>query len=441
MVARSLVLVLFHVGCALGVYGLSGLVADSAFAGTNEWTYQSGATGYNPICLPRSSLGAVVSCIGGQTIGNGVDVSCQVNSSAGAVTLVSGTTWQATVTIESENWNAFGCQGTFTSANKVVRFTDSCTPPSMFDGNECYTPPDCDDQAGLEADRYFADSGPGGAICANPPGSEALECSALVANPSGVRACAGGECFARLVFTGDQCGAEPDASGETLIDEPGNQNCVAGGGITFCAPQTSTNCGTVNGQSVCLDSVPPGRCTFLGNGGMVCAAGATGAPTEEDGVTPAEPDGTFTAESEDAAEEDYEYFGPGTVANSGTPVSGPSSSEGSEDEGEEPGGECDEPGACVGVVPELGETETVGEATSAFLAAIEGTPLIAAAMSIGTSMPPGECPVASDTIEYLGNMTLTIDAHCGLWDEIAVILSYVMLACWVFAGVRIVLSA
>jgi hypothetical protein len=40
------------------------------------------------------------------------------------------------------------------------------------------------------------------------------------------------------------------------------------------------NCGTVNGEHMCLDSVPSGDCMLLGGGGAVCTEGAAGVPTD-----------------------------------------------------------------------------------------------------------------------------------------------------------------
>lgn len=434
MVTRSLVLVLLHVGCALGLYGVSGLV-NVAAAATNAWS--SSNSSVQAYCGNQSSAGAAAGCF---LAWADTQVDCTW-SDAGSGPVTGSDPNYGYVTRASRPGGEPGFCGLSDTITANWSFTAACDSPATFDAvlGACVEPFDCGDFGGMEADRFYSDSEVGGAICASPPGGEGEGCLAELV---GFGACAGGECFARVAFTGGGCGAEPDETGDALTDQPGNMNCVSGGGVTVCAPQNSQNCGTVNGESVCLDAIPDGRCTFLGNGGMVCAsdAAAPPAPTDSSGMSPATPDGEFNAGSEDSEAQDFDYFGPGTVAESGTPTSGTGST-GTSDEGDEEGGECSEPGSCEGVLPVLGETETVAEATQAFLGAVEGSPLIAAAMSIGTSIPEGECPAPSITIEYLGDMTLTLDAHCGIWDEVAGVLSALMLAVFVFLGVRIVLSA
>lgn len=437
MAIRSVVLVLLHARRALGALCLSVLVAQSADAATNGWSVPGFGTCFEAshgdisaaaLCH-RSSIQASLDAhpaddvvcshevIGVNTSSNPYIGHTRVNyalvGGCGSPSVSDVTTWQFTFEAGP------GCE----------------TYDATIHGCEI-PPPDCNDFAGTQVDRYFADTGPGGAICATPPGEEVMGCEALVANPTGTRACAGGECFARLSFTGDQCGAEPDATSETLVDQPGSTNCVAGDGVTVCAATSSQNCGTVNGQAVCLDSVPPGACTFLGNGGMVCASSASSppAPTDSGGMSPATPDGTFTAGSDDTSDTTYNYFGPGTVSDSGTPVSGPAQGGGG-DEGTE------EPSDDEFTGPDLGETTTFAEALGAFAAGLDSVPFVAAVNGLGGSMPEGECPAPTVEIPYLDGVELTLDAHCGLWDEISPILTGVMLAIWVFLGARILLSA
>lgn len=441
MASRSVVLVVLHARRAVCAFGVSLLVSAPAWAGTNVWTSFSGQVPGNPACAigtGSSSRAAAAQCHRDALVALGINPAGICSYETDTYSDLGGGNHQVFSRVHRDTNGDQDCaSGPNETASAQWAFSDSCPMEAPFDSGtgSCLAPPDCSAAEGLQADRFFADSGPGGAVCANPPGSESMECGALVANPSGVRACADGECFARLVFTGDQCGGEPDVSGELIADEPGTRNCVSGDGVTFCASQTSVNCGTVNGESICLDSVPPGRCVFLGDGGLVCGSMADG-PTESDGMTPATPDGEFTASSDDVAEDDFRYFGPGTVAASGTPVSG-TGDDAPSDEGDD---ECTAE-TCEGVLPELGETETFADATAAFMSAIEGAPIVSAAAGLGASMPAGECPAPSTEIEYLDGLTLVLDAHCGLWDEIAAVLTFVMLAVYVFLGARIILSA
>lgn len=446
MATRLVVLVLFHARSALCALGLSVLVSLPANAGTDEWTL--GVTRSPCFLAGQPDIASAVSCQAGDLLQYDLG-----GGSSGAVcpphyTNVTGTAPNFTgeIRIYYDGIAPYDCAARALGGPGYWSFTESMDCDYQTDIHGCYVepppPPDCSAFDGVQVDRFYADMGVGGPICASPPGEEVMDCEALVAAPSGFAACAGGECFARLEFTGDQCGAEPDATAEVLEDEPGNTNCVSGDGVTVCAAQNSQNCGTVNGQSVCLDTIPPGRCTFLGNGGMVCAsdADAPPAPTDGGGMDPATPDGSFTGASDDAEEQDFNYFGPGTVASSGTPTSGSGQTGTGEspDETEEP---CMEVGSCPGALPELGEATSFADATNAFMAGVESAPLIAAASGLGASLPAGECPAPSATLDYIGGLELTLDAHCGLWDEIASVLAAVMLAVWVFVGARILLSA
>lgn len=457
MDARFVVLVIFHARCALRsalfpvLVALLALLASPAYAGINTWT----ATGpYASASCNGPSWATVASC--GESW-------VRSNVACGFMGAGYTSSYRDTSDATSEhNWIT-GAYCTLLPGNfgGVYQFTNSCASIGRaFNGSigvcaepcvmgttdpltgDCIPPPDCSSFEGQQVDRFFAGSSLVGAQCAAPPGEEVDGCEALVANPTGGR-CADGLCFARLEFTGDQCGAEPDITSEVLTDQPGSNNCLSGGGVTVCAPVANMNCGTVNGQSVCLDSVPEGNCAFLGNGGMVCGSSASAppAPTDETGMTPATPDGSFTASGDGESERDFDYFGPGTVATSGTavgPAPGSGGTEGEGEEGEEP---CMELGSCPGVLPDLSEATSFGEATSAFLAGVQAVPLVAAASSIGGSMPAGECPAPSTTLDFIGDVEITLDAHCGLWDEIAVVLTTIMLGIWVFSGARIILSA
>lgn len=373
------------------------------------------------------------------------DAGCGVESNIDSGPTLAAGTWTAVVAARRTQNGPQPCTAGFSDwFYFALSFTDMCTLPETMTGEGCSVPPepfDCSDFIGMQVDRYYADTAVGGAVCASAPGSETPgeECGA---SPVGFASCAGGECFARLEFSGGTCeGGAADVTGEDLADEPGNMNCVSGGGVTICAGQNAQNCGTVNGEPLCLTSVPEGRCTFLGDGGMVCAstAGAPPAPTDSAGTSPATPDATFTARSEGQPEDtDYDVFGPGTVQGSGTATSGTASTE---DETPEEPGECTEVGSCPGNIPELGEAETIAESTGTFMGAVNSAPIVQAITGLATSMPAGVCPAPQVTLAYLNNATFTLDAHCALWENIAGVLTFVMLAVWVFIGARIILSA
>lgn len=279
------------------------------------------------------------------------------------------------------------------------------------------------------------------AICVTHEGNQ---CRAVSTGPQvGI----GGTWGGNYRITGEGCDSEPEPDSTTPEQ---TTTCGSKDGVTVCASQNAApNCGTVNGDYVCVGSLPDDSCTFLSGGGVVCTVGTSSppAPTESDGMTPAAPEGEFSlTNGEEEGGGEFEYYGPGVVAGSGTPVigGGAPGTGGESSDGEEGGGECSEPGSCDGELPNGGELEEVdsfGELTGAFLARVEGAPLVSAIGDLGTSMPAGECPAPSTTLDYLDGATITLDAHCTMWPDIATVLSAVMLACWVFIGARIVLSA
>jgi len=62
------------------------------------------------------------------------------------------------------------------------------------------------------------------------------------------------------------------ADGAKGASEP-NQICDANGTYCWDFNRNDPNCGTFNGQPVCVDHVPPGECYILANVGVVCASG------------------------------------------------------------------------------------------------------------------------------------------------------------------------
>jgi hypothetical protein len=71
---------------------------------------------------------------------------------------------------------------------------------------------------------------------------------------------------------------------------------------------------------------------------------------------------------------------------------------------------------------------------------VENSDLVSGIDSAIGTMPEGVCPAPSLMVDYLST-TITLDAHCSLWTSIAAVLEAVMLAVWLFAGIRIVMSA
>jgi len=105
----------------------------------------------------------------------------------------------------------------------------------------------------------------------------------------------GGQWAVEYTGTANSCGGEtptPVTAGDQA------EQCISVMGNTWCTEPdlADQNCGELNDKYICLDSVPPGNCTFYGNGDMACAATAPSPPAPDDGVTagvPATPDSTL----------------------------------------------------------------------------------------------------------------------------------------------------
>lgn len=226
------------------------------------------------------------------------------------------------------------------------------------------------------------------------------------------------------------------ATGSCSPDDGGistGLNCLqTSGGTQYCADTTATgNCGTINGEYVCLDSVPEGNCILTPFGQAIC----------DEGSQTNTPDETIELDSDTGGVDVYESGNTG-----GTPTAGTDDTDGDgnpggpgDDDGE---GEC-EGESCFGELP--GDNEEVGafgDLFSGFYARVEGAPLVAAFDAIPGSMPTGACSgFDSDPIAALDGTVLTFDLHCTLWPDIVTVIYPVMLAAWSLLGGIIILRA
>ena len=235
--------------------------------------------------------------------------------------------------------------------------------------------------------------------------------------------------IATYTVTDQGCGG---GDPETAENEE-NNNCVASGGTTVCMDSDSDgDCGTVNGERVCFNNVPDNGCVFTPGGKAVCDGGANSEPPDL---------------SVNASGNNVDLYGDGLDGSGGD-------QEGTDDDGGGSFGgngngngdgegtdEC-ENDACVGGVPGLDEVDSFGSLFGAFYDRVEQSPLLAATTGIAGSLPAGSCtPVSSDPIGALGNVPLTMSAHCDLWPTVSPVLFGVMLAVWSLLGVMIVLRA
>lgn len=207
--------------------------------------------------------------------------------------------------------------------------------------------------------------------------------------------------------------------------------------------QTGQQCGYVNGEYVCLATIPAGDCTLTPGKTAVCSPGAT-PPKAPDNGTPgqaATPNATITNNGGNG--NTYNVYNSSTVNNSTNMGSGDPDGDGSDSSGE-----CD-PGdtACEGggrgdgrVSGPGGTTKTYGASAASLYAAIQGSPIGQAVNGISSGMPTGgTCPVISMNLPIIG--AISSDMHCDLWaGTVAPLLQLVFLAIWALIAVRIVLE-
>lgn len=110
-------------------------------------------------------------------------------------------------------------------------------------------------------------------------------------NASPVAVCLGGSCYNTYTFSGEGCSAPPPSPEvqEAGSGEKGECIGITGGSACVAYERDAQNCGTVNGQPLCLGKVPPGKCLFVGGSGVACDSSAGSPPAPDDGVTPGTP--------------------------------------------------------------------------------------------------------------------------------------------------------
>jgi hypothetical protein len=194
------------------------------------------------------------------------------------------------------------------------------------DGNACNPPaPSCDDSiTGTAFLRPVFSGGHTGDIC-----HEGSNCKMTAGDTTGL---ASGDLI-EYTGTSQDCGSEPV---EPISQGEEDPQCISDGANTWCTEPdlADENCGMLNGDYICLESVPDGGCTFYGNGDMACASNATSPPAPDNGTpgVPATPDGTLST-SDGTTTTNINTYNNTTVTGSSAGASG--SNQGS-DPGETP---------------------------------------------------------------------------------------------------------
>lgn len=264
--------------------------------------------------------------------------------------------------------------------------------------------------------------------------------------------------YAGAQTTGNACSQVSSSNGLPTVNS-GSDCQRSSDGVTACsdANNNARGCGYYNSDYICASGQTANSCTSTASGGMFCitASGSSTAPagTPDNGTsgTPATPSVTGTYNTQT-----WNYYSSTTVSTSttyDTDSGGTTGAQGGTAGNLAPGGYSDGSGSGTGTdggtestctddcefsAAENEEVCTFGTCLNDYYERISEAPLIAAVSGIGASLPSGVCPEGS--VSLFGE-TITLDIQCTLWDDIAPVLSAVFLACWAFAGLRIIMSA
>lgn len=316
-------------------------------------------------------------------------------------------------------------------------YPTGCGVPSPYTQDaEIYEGPgeceedECSGKAGQDAFVGMNAGGGSGSYCANG-------CAVNVPVPT-LRVICGldGACSSKSIYKSTFTGAS--CSSEDPVDEG---SCTVGPFGRMCASSPSgKNCGTFNGDRVCVEAIPSG-CQSYASGGVACVVEGPGATTAvPDSGTPDDPATPTMSVSKDG--KTVNYYSSATVNSSTTVTTGGAAS--GSDQGVETGGDDEAPdgcadGGCEGTVPELGEVQTFEGATSAFMGRVGEAPIVASVADLGDALPAGACP--SWTIDVFDREISLSAPMCTIWDSVAGLLSAVMLVAWGLLAARIVLTA
>jgi hypothetical protein len=254
--------------------------------------------------------------------------------------------------------------------------------------------------------------------------------------------CMGASCVYTVTHTNQVCENDTEQNQGTP-----DEKCASGVQVEFCksADAGNKNCGYVNDEFTCVDSVKADECKVFADGGRICGASAPMPPKPDNGTAgqPATPDEQVTVTNAAGSTTTVNFFNSTTVANSerdpGTTGQNPfdDGEEEEEGEGEASGGEgCDAPPSCSGdavlcaVLHQEWLTRCPAEVTNAQIDAQLGdNPVIPSTehdMSSALSQTlvvgsGGECP-APTTVTLPGGSQIEIDVitwFCSLAERIA----------------------
>ncbi|MCK5770838.1 hypothetical protein [Algiphilus sp.] len=337
----------------------------------------------------------------------------------------------------------------------------------------CEPIPQCEQPAGTPMSYYSTD---GGSACESGCVVEFAEYGLSIVGETT-------DPIAQYISTGETCGTEdPPHDGDELL---GGEECVtSASGKEVCAGDalmpkncgtvngdlvcidTSPGCGEVNGQEVCEDDLPEAdNCATNSSGDRICITddGELDHPENEadeeeklekvdengnrvPGSTTAHIMGTDTDPGEDECD-------PQTEQCDDEPGDGQCDPEVEQCDDEPGDGECDPEteecgeGQCDPEVETCGGTfvgkalssKTFSQSTSDFMTGVKGTPLGVAISEVEANLPDeGTCPAPTVDLTDWNMGSYTLDAHCILLEEwrsqirISMLAFYSLLGIFVF---------
>lgn len=361
------------------------------------------------------------------------------------------------------------------SSTNMVRNGTGCQPTYIYNsatgGCEAPPPDECPGKTGVSSpfaksgsfnDGYYSSSGGWGA----PAQDGCFDgCTASTVNQK----CTGNlktstyKCRGTMTYTGANCTTSPapevDETTDTSRPEPeaykDQTPCNYTTGPTGSLVCTSSNtegkegqsCGTVNGVQTCIDTKPTQNGIEIStkietsnnaDGSTTTTKTDTANSTNCTGINQCTSSTTTTTTT--------------TVKDGNgntTSVTGSCTGPQCPDTNTNPDGDGDGFGDCIGddcgegggagvEGPELEEVPGYGDSLETYWSAIQGAPIVAAVTAI--SLPAGgNCPVYTETIEYIG--TVSTATACDLASGLLTPLHYLFLAIWAFVAVRTTMTA
>jgi hypothetical protein len=225
-------------------------------------------------------------------------------------------------------------------------------------------------------------------------------------------------------------------------DDPGintGLNCIqTSNGTQYCSdPNTTQNCGTINGEYTCLDAVPPGNCILTPMGQAICDGGSqvnspddsidldTGETVDVygDGNTGGTSGGNGSTQGTNDTDGDGQPDGQG---------------DGSGDDTCPPWQDCDEThSGAVPAIPDDGcpDFECINQN---FYTTVSNGPLMSTVSAMSWSSGSSTCPAPS--FDLFGT-TIPFNMHCTIGNDVRTALSVVFFGIWLLVATRIFLSA